>query len=226
MRRSVFVISIVLGLTATACDAKKDEPLVPETKNIGDLKQEVKDKRTPEELEKARREAGFLDPEEEAKANMAAMEKGEREFIKTRLDKYREMTKGLRAHLDSIDKEAKNWAKAKNAQKAFDKFVEGYKKDVKDFTTAYNEVSENGIRGGKLAASIGKTLRAWENVNNDLSPEISKAANFDKSLTDIRTALDAIEKELDAIEKDETLKAGEDSKADAKADGKSDGKAG
>ncbi len=235
MRLTISVISSVLALSSVACDSKKDDPLVPaKTKSLSELKQEVKDTRTPEELEKARKEAGFTDPKEEAKANMAAMEKGEREFVKTRLEKYREMTKGLRAHLDSIEKGAAAWAKAKDPQKAFDKFNEGYKEDKKAFMTAYNELSENGIRGGALAASISKTLRAWGDINNDLGPEIGKAENFAKSLKDIRASLDEIEKDFDAIEKDETLKANADgddkgagdAKADKKADAKADKKAG
>ncbi|MEM6990022.1 MAG: hypothetical protein AAF721_05980 [Myxococcota bacterium] len=223
------MIATMLALSSTACDAKKDDPLVPaKTKSLSELKQDVKDTRTPEELEKARKEAGFTDPKEEAKANMAAMEKGEREFVKTRLAKYRGMTKGLRGHLDSVEKGAAAWAKAKDPQKAFDKFNETYKEDKAAFTTAYNELSENGIRGGALAATISKALRAWGDINADLGPEIGKAENFSKSLTDLRALLDDVDKDLDAIEKDETLKVNEnvdDGKADAKADKKADTKA-
>ena len=220
----VFATSLVFG-----CDSKPDEPIAKKTKSLSELQQDVKDERTPEELEKARKEAGFKDPEEAAKENIAAMEKGEREFVKTRIAKYKEMAKGFRENVDGLEKDAKAWAGAKDPQKAFDKWVEGYKEDVKGFFTAYNELSENGIRGGALAATISKALRTWENVNNDLGPEISKEANFEKSIGDLRTMIDEIDKELGAIEKDDTLKVNEnyedESKEDAKADGKEDAKA-
>ncbi|MBL4685137.1 MAG: hypothetical protein JKY37_11150 [Nannocystaceae bacterium] len=228
MRLFVSVIASLLTLSSVACDAKKDDPLVPaKTKSIGELKQDVKeDTRTPEELEKARREAGFVDPAEEAKANIAAMEKGEREFVKSRLAKYREMTKGLRGHLDAIEKGAKAWAKAKKPQAAFDKFNKGYKEDKKEFMVAYNDLTENGIRGGAIAATLAKTLRAWGDVNNDLGPEIGKAENFDKSLTDLRALLGEVDKELDAIEKDETLKTEEPEGDKSDGDKKSEKKGG
>ena len=233
MRLSVPLFSTLLILSPLACDSKPVEP-PKKTKSLSELEQEVKDTRTPEELEKARREAGFTDPAEEAKANMAAMEKGEREFVKTRLVKYREVTKSLRGHIDNVEKQAKAWATAKDAQKSFDKFVEDYKGDVTKFYTNYNELTENGIRGGALAASLGKALRSWEDINNDLSPEIAKEANFDKSLTDLRALVDEIDKEFDAIDKDDTLKVNpnadedepkEGAEAEAPKDGASDGAA-
>jgi len=232
MRSSLLVISTLFTLSTIACDAKTEEAAAPKkTKSINELSQSKKDTRTPEELEKARKEAGFVDPKEEAEANIAAMEKGEREFIKTRVAKYREMTKGLRGYIGEIEKEAKAWAKAKNGQKAFDKFSETYKEDVRDFKASYNELTENGIRGGALGVTTAKIVRSWENINNDLSPTIANEANFDKSITDLRAAIDALEKEFDLIEKDETLKAGEleeepkadDKKADKKGDKKKGG---
>ena len=205
--RHVPVLMITLALSATACDSKTEDIAPPKTKSIAELQQDVKDERSPEELAKARREAGIVSPEEAAAENMKAMEKGEREFVKTRLDKYREMTKNLRGHLDTIEKEAKTWADAKDPQKEFDAFAEKYQEDVTAFMSSYNEFSENGIRGGALAAQIGKTLRAWGSVNNDLSPTISKEPTFATSLADIRKEIDAIDAELAKIEKDETLKA-------------------
>ena len=207
MRSSLLTLSTVLALSTLACDAKKEDSLVAaKTKGAPEPKQTRADTRTPEELEKARKEAGFTNPDDAAKANIAAMEKGEREYVKTRLAAYREMVKNLRAHVDSIDKGAQAWAKAKDPQKAFDKFAKGYKKDVKSFKTSYGELTEHGSRGGNLAALIGKTLRTWENVNNDLSPEISKAGNFAASVSSLRTAIDEIEADLTVIDKDESLK--------------------
>lgn len=221
MRLTHLVLATSLGLTL-GCDSKKEEIAPQKTKSLSELQQDVKDERSPEELEKARKEAGFQDPEEAAKANIAAMEKGEREFVKTRVDKYKEMAKAFRGHVDALEKDAKGWAEAKDAQKAFDKWVEGYKEDVKGFFKNYNELSENGIRGGALAATISKALRTWENVNNDLGPEISKEANFEKSLGELRTMIDDIDKEIEAIEKDESLKVNENYEDEAKEDAKAD----
>lgn len=198
---------ITLALSAAACDSKKEEIAPQKTKSIAELQQEVKDERSPEELEKARREAGIISPEEAAAENMKEMEKGEREFVKTRLDKYKETTKSLRGLVDKVEKDAKTWAAAKDPQKDFDAWVETYQEEVKTFMSSYNDISENGIRGGALAATIGKTLRSWGQINNDLSPTIGKEESFATSLTDLRKLIDEIDAELAKIEKDETLKA-------------------
>jgi septation ring formation regulator EzrA len=219
--RHVIVASVLALAPLSACDApKQDEPIQKATKP-GELKQAGADTKMSEaELEEARKKAGFKSYEDEAAENMAAMEKGEREYIKRRLPKYREAMKTVRGFVDQIEKEAAAWPKAKDPQAAFDKFAEKYKEDMKAFMESYNELTENGIRGGAAAAKVGAALRSLADLNNDLSPEISKEASFNTALADIRKSLDEVDKELDTIEKDETLDvSGAEGETDAPADG-------
>lgn len=230
--RNVIVASILALAPLLACDAPKgdDEPVAKSTKP-GELKQASDTKMSEAELEEARRKAGFKSFEEEAAENMAAMEKGEREYIKRRLPKYREAMKTVRGFVDQIEKESANWAKAKDPQADFDKFAKKYEEDMKAFMTSYNELTENGTRGGGAAAKIGAALRSLADLNNDLSPQIGSEASFKTAVEDIRKALDEVDKELDTIEKDESLDAtgaegesdGPDEKGDAKADEKKAG---
>jgi uncharacterized low-complexity protein len=211
-----FVIGAGLCL---GCDSSKPEIAPAPTKKPSELKQAVDEKRSKEELEAARRAAGFKSYEEQAAENMAAMEKGEREYIKRRLVDYRKLLADLRADVDDIEKSSKDWAAAKDGQKAFDAHAEKRKEHTKGLNTRYAEISEDGVRGGNFQANLSKAWRAWEDLGNDLGPAISAEGNFTKALADLRTELDGLTKELDAIEKDETLDAGsEDAKAgDAKA---------
>jgi hypothetical protein len=225
--RHLIVASILALAPLVACDApKQEEPVQKAAKP--ELKQAADTKMSKEELEEARKKAGFKSFDEEAAENMAAMEKGEREFVKRRLPKYREAMKTVRGFVDEIEKQSATWPKAKDPQAAFDKFAEKYKEDMKAFMESYNELTENGIRGGALAATIGAAMRSLADLNNDLSPEIAGEASFKTALEEIRKSLDAVDKDLDAIEKDETLDAtgaegesdGPDEKGDAKADDK------
>lgn len=212
MRSPVCAAALLLGLTA--CDtgqAKVELPPQQAPKSNKPKKPEM----TPEELAEARRKAGFKDKDELAEENIAVMRKGEREWVKTRLAEHRDMLGTIRKLLDRAEKDAPKWAKAKDAQKAFDKFSTQYKED----TTALGEVYDKMMEGGSqidVQAKIVGMYRAFENFNNDLGPEISAEEGFPTALADIRKQLDELDKELETIEKDETLKVDETYEPDEK----------
>lgn len=225
--RHVIAASVLALAPLLACDAPKQEEPIAKSTKPGELKQATDTKMSKEELEEARRKAGFKSFEEEAAENMAAMEKGEREYIKRRLPKYREAMKTVRGFVDDIEKQSAAWPKAKDPKAAFDKWAEKYKEDMKAFMESYNELTENGTRGGAAAAKIGAALRSLADLNNDLSPEIGAEASFKTATDGIRKSLDEVDKELDTIEKDESLDAsGAEGESEGEAGAEGDAKAG
>jgi hypothetical protein len=204
MRSFVCATGLVIGLAACDSGQPKAEP-PPKTKGIGELKQTTKTDMSPEELEEARRKAGFADPDQLAKENIEVMRKGEREYVKTRLAEHRALSKTLRGLVDRVEKEAPKWPKAKDAAKAFEKFAEGYKEEVKAFEASYKKLMEVAT-GIDVQAKLAGVKDAFELVTNDLGPELSTAEGFAAAVAKVRTQLDEIDKELEAIEKDETLK--------------------
>lgn len=212
MRTLLCVTGLLFGLSA--CDTgqpKVEAP--PKTKNIGELKQAAKTDMTPEELEEARRKAGFKDPNELAQDNIAEMAKGEREYVKTRLKEHREFVASIRSLLDRVEKQAPKWPKAKDPKAAFDKFAESYREDTAEVSATYKKLMEGGTQIDIQAKLVG-AFRSFENLNGDLAPEISAEDGLSTALTGIRTELDAIDKELEVIEKDESLKVNENYKPD------------
>lgn len=203
MPRLVVAIAAI-SLCVLGCDPPKEgENLgIEKSKSIYDVKQKAKTEMSEEELKEARKKAGFKSQDEqlaEAKAMYNEMEKG---FVKGRLKGYREMTKGLRAKLDAVEKQAPKWAKN---EAAFTKWAEKYKEEVKEFKKAYSELSEKGTRGGDLQVEIATLLSQWDAFNGDLGPKISEAEGFKKTLEALRTKAGEIEKALDEIEKDESI---------------------
>lgn len=220
MRSFVCAIGLVIGLSA--CDSKpKEEPPPAKTKSLSDLKQTTKTDMSPAELEEARRKAGFADKDQLAEENIAVMKKGEREYVKTRLAEHRAMLKTLRELLDRVEKEAPKWPKAKDPAKAFEKFNEGYKDDVKAVEAVNKKLMEVAT-GIDIQAKLIGAFRSFELVNDDLGPELATAEGFATTVADLRKQLDEIDKDLDAIEKDETLKVDDTYKPEG--DGKAEKK--
>lgn len=205
MRTLVCVAALVLGLGA--CDTGQAKVEL-EPQKAPKSNKPKKPEMTPEELAEARRKAGFKDTNELAEENIATMKKGEREWVKTRLKEHRKMLDDIRALLERAEKEAAKWAKAKDAQKAFEKFSEKYKEDTKAVGEDYKKLMEGGSQID-IQAKLVSAYRGFENFNGDLGPEISAEEGFAKGLEDLRAELDEIAKEFDAIEKDESLKVNE-----------------
>jgi hypothetical protein len=76
--------------------------------------------------------------------------------------------------------------------------------------------------GIDIQAKLIGAFRSFELVNDDLGPELATAEGFATTVADLRKQLDEIDKDLDAIEKDEALKVDETYKpeGDAKAEKK------
>lgn len=208
MRSLVCATGLVFGLFACDSGQPKPEP-PPKTKSLSELQQAAKTDMTPEELEEARRKAGFKDKDELAAENIAAMRKGEREYVKTRLDEHRKMLATARALVARVEKEAPLWAKAKDPAKAYEKFSEKYKKDTKTLDETYKGLMEGGGAQIDIQANLVGAFRSFEILNGDLGPEISAEENFSLAIAALRKELDEIEADLEAIEKDESLKINE-----------------
>lgn len=205
---AMVLLGLLLGLSA--CDSgqpKIETP--PPTKSFSDLKQAAKTDMSPEELEEARRKAGFKDKDELAEENIAVMKKGEREYVKTRLAEHRELLETVRGLIDRVEKEAPKWAKAKDAAKAFEKFSEKFKEDTKAVDETYKKLMEGGGAQIDIQAKLIGAFRSFELLNGDLGPEISAEEKFGTAISELRKELDELDKELEAIEKDESLKVNE-----------------
>lgn len=218
MRLFVCATGLLFGLLACDSGKPKEEAPPAKTKSLSELKQTTKTDMSPEELQEARRKAGFADKDQLAEENIAVMKKGEREYVKTRLAEHRAMLVTLRGLLDRVEKEAPKWPKAKDPAKAFETFNEGYKDEVKALDATNKKLME-AATGIDIQAKLIGAFRSFELVNDDLGPELSTAEGFATALADVRKQLDEIDKDLEAIEKDETLKVDETYKpeGDAKA---------
>jgi hypothetical protein len=209
---------ILLALSLTpACDSKEEPDLgLPETKSLSELKKSTKNEMSKEELEEARRKAGFKDQEELEAEARAAYEASEKSFVKGRVDRYRKLFETLRKKLDQVEKQAPKWASAKDPDAAFGKFQEKYKEETKAFLDEYDELTEKGSRGGDMQAELNKIISTWENLNGDLGPKISEADGFPTTLEAIRKGLDEIEKTIDEIDKDESIEPEEGAEEEKK----------
>jgi chromosome segregation ATPase len=215
---------VLAGFAVNGCDKKEDSAAdleAKKTKSVFDVKQSAKTEMSKEELEEARRKAGFKSHEERLDEAKAEYEKMERGFIKGRLPAYRDLMKGVRAKLDEVEKAAPKWAKA---EATFEKWNTKYKEDVKALKKTHDELNEKGSRGGNLEVDIGTLLTDWEAFNAELDPKISEAEGFATSLEGLRTKIGEIEKELDAIEKDDTIEPEEPEGGEKKGDKKEEKK--
>jgi chromosome segregation ATPase len=199
-----WVCVAALGLTAIACDKKEeDEDLgLKKSKSIYDVKQSTKSEMSKEELEEARRKAGFKSHEErleEAKAEYSKMEKG---YVKARLPAFRDLLEDIRANLDGVEKAAPKWVKS---DATFEKWNAKYKDGVKSVKKTHDELTETGNRGGNVEVEINTLLSDWDTFNAELEPKSAEAETFKASLEALRTKIGEIEQELDAIEKDDTI---------------------
>ena len=207
---AVVALSLFIGPVA-GCDGGERksiaEQIGPASKNLNEVK--TAPKVSEEELAKRRKEAGFVS-KEEADAKIAAenakmFEKGDREFIKTRVKEYRALTADTRKLLDDIEKETAKWSAAKDPAKAFAKAEEGLQKRGKDLQKALDKLSEGGAKGGNTQAILNKAFRPLDELVGALGPDLGKEAAFPETLKTIRAALDEAEAAFTEIEKDETL---------------------
>ncbi|MCH9687265.1 MAG: hypothetical protein K0V04_37875 [Deltaproteobacteria bacterium] len=211
MRQLVWITG--LALTLCACDTGQKVD-IKQTKTFNDLKQTPK--AGPKELEDDRRSAGFPDKKEIENENVAAMRKGEREYVKTRLAEHRAMLKGVRGLLDRVEKTSPKWPKAKDPQKTFDKFASKYREDAKALVDTHKKFLEGGGMQIDIQAKLVGVFRSFEVLNGDLGPEISAEEGLATALADLRKALDEVDAEFEVIEKDDNLRANPNYKPEGK----------
>ncbi len=227
--RSVVVLGLFACCAVVACDNanRVEKDLPPPAKNLADMKQKSTSTASKAELEEARRKAGFKSYEEQLAEAKVASEADAKLYIKGKLADYRKLLGSVRKKLDEVEKAAQKWADAKDAQKQFDKFVEKYKADTRELYKGYDELTGKGLEGGDTQVTLAEAMRGWDDLREDLAPDIGKQEGFGQALATIRGKLDEVSKALDAIEKDEALgdAAAGDKKADDKADKKADDKA-
>jgi DNA repair exonuclease SbcCD ATPase subunit len=220
---SIVALSLSLGPVA-GCDGGERksiaEQIGPASKNLSEVK--TAPTVSEEELQRRRKEAGFVTKEEAdaklAAENAKAFEKGDREYIKARLKEYRALTADTRKLLDDIEKETGKWSAAKDPAKAFAKAEEGLAKRGKDLQKALDKLSEGGVKGGNTQVILNKAFRPLAELIGALGPELGKEAAFPTTLTTIRAALDEAEAAFTEIEKDETLVASKFAEGDAPED--------
>ncbi|MCB9705940.1 MAG: hypothetical protein H6711_29030 [Myxococcales bacterium] len=206
--RTLVIGAFVLALSACGDGGERKsiaDQIGPASKKTSELKTDKKSEMTPEELAEARRKAGFVDPKELAEKNMAEMEKGEREFVKTRLAEYRKLSKDFRDRLTELQAEGAKWEKAKDPQKAFDKFAQKFTKPARALMKEQVRLSENNARGGKTNELLITALRSWDELVNELTPETPASERYPEAIKEIGEQLDKIDAALDEIEKDEDL---------------------
>ncbi|HWB75475.1 MAG TPA: hypothetical protein VG755_10985 [Nannocystaceae bacterium] len=220
-------ITITLFLVASlaGCDTKpKEEDKAPSKKGVFDLKQAPPTTASKEELEEARRKAGFKSNEEVMAEARAKDQKNGKIWIKERLKDYRKLVDDVKKEVDDIEKSASKWKDAK----AFEAWNEKYKKDVSKLMKGYDELTAKGTEGSDTQTMLAEAMRAWEDLRGDLGPEIAtkeKEEAFKAALANIRKELDEFSKALDEIEKDDSLVA-EPAEGEAKPDeGKGEAKA-
>jgi hypothetical protein len=219
IRPIILTLSLVASLAA--CDNNKPEEKAPSKKGVFDLKQSSSSTATKEELEEARRKAGFKSNEEVMAEARAKDSLNGKLWIKERLKDYRKLVDDVRKKVDEIEKSAPKWKDAK----AFEAWNDKYKKDVSKLMKGYDELTAKGTEGSDTQSVLAEAMRAWEDLRGDLGPEIAneKEEAFKGALANIRTKLDEFAKALDAIEKDDTVVPAP-VEGEAKAEGKADDK--
>lgn len=226
-RTTAPVLTLLFASAALlACDSGEKKSIAdqigPPTKSINEIKGEEVSK---EELEKRRKELGFRSKSdiqaEEAAKIAVEMEKGEREYIKSRAKDYKKLNEDTKKYLDDLEKEAGKWAAAKDPDKAFEKGGKALQDRMRDLIKEIDRLSERSTKGGNTQALYNKLFRPLDElVKGSLGPQISAEPAFTETLKTSRTELEGIVKALDEIEKDETLEVNKFVEGEGEDDGK------
>lgn len=202
-------ILTIATLSLIACDGGErksiEEQIGPASKKTSELKTAAEPAMSPEELAEARRKAGFIDPAEQAAKVAAEMEKGEREYVKTRLKEFRAYHARFVVLVDELAKEAPKVAAAKDPQKAFDKWMGKFAEKAKEPGKTQRTLSEENVRGGKTNEMLINLVRVWDDLRAELGPDSASQPRFEEVVTQLRDDLGKLAAALDDIEKDEDL---------------------
>ncbi len=203
-----FFVVGALALALSACGGEKKsiaDQIGPASKKPSEAKAAKKTTMSPEELAEARRKAGFVDPDEERAKVAKEMERGEREYVKTRLKEFRGLTKDFEDRIAELEKAAAKWAKAKDPQRPFDKFKSKFMKPARKLMKTQVKLSENNARGGKTNELLIMALRTWDDLLNDLGPDLASNERYPEIIKEVREQLAKTNEYLDGIENDEDL---------------------
>lgn len=208
MRSIALFCALIAPFGLTACDSEKEPIVEPsKSKGVGELKQASKNEMSKEQLQDARRQAGFKSNEEVMAEAAAKYKQEERAFVKGRLDEFRKLSKELRGRLAAVEKGAAKWAKAKDPDAAHAKWNEKYAKDNKKLMKSYRELTEKGSRGDEVATLLNNFITAWENLNGDLGGKITENEQFTPTMEALGKVLDELDAKLKEIEEDDTVEA-------------------
>ncbi len=203
-----FLVLAPLCAAPLGCDSSEsevDDRFKVEKKFVPLDERTQKVTQTPEELAEIRKKSGFKSQEELQEEAAAMFEKGAREYVKTRLEEYRKFVAELRGYADEVEKEAAKWAKAKDPDKAYDRWQKSFTKRTKDLEKRYMALTGNMSEGGDTTAKLGAAYRAWDRLSGSLSGKIAENERFAGAVQEIRDLLEPIDAMLDDIEKDDTL---------------------
>ena len=219
-RRFKFAFALSAALASKGCERREDVA-PPKTKSLGELKQAAAEKST-EELEKARKEAGWKSDDEVLAEAKEKYERDSKIYIKARLADYRKLLDDIRKDVDALQNEAASWETAKDPQQAIASFATRAKKDKTAILGRYDEITSKGTEGGDTQVALANAVQAWEALLGESSADLARKATREARFADVRTKLDEVSKTLDEIEKDASLATEPDSGSAPKAG--SDGK--
>jgi hypothetical protein len=209
MRKPLWIVATTLLMTGPvgcgSSDGEIPDKFKVEKKYVPLSEREVKVTQTPEELAEIRKKSGFKSKEELAAENAKMFEKGAREYVKTRLDAYRGFVADLRSKLEEVEKESAKWAKAKDPDKAYERWAKKAAKKQKEFDKAFMDMTGNMSEGGDTTAKLGKAYRGWERLYGSLGGKVAENERFPPVVKEIRDNLVPVDALLDDIEKDDTL---------------------
>lgn len=158
-----------------------------------------------EELIEIRRKAGFKDSTDLLSESAKLREKDARQYIKDRMPEYRQLLADLQQSVQSIAEGAQQWPNARNPQQAFERWNRQYTRKIQKLTATYYALTAQESQGGATQVLLGRSFHAWENLSNDLSPDISQKARFNSLLQEINQGFAAVEQAFDDIDQDERL---------------------
>lgn len=202
---SISVCSLALLFAVIGCD-RREQVTPTKTKNLNELKQATAEM-SDEELEKARKVAGWKSNDELLADAKDEYERTSKIYIKTRIANYRKLVDDIRKQVGAVEKEASSWQASKDPQKAVASFSARAKKEKTAILARYDEITAKGTEGGNTQVALADAIATWEALLGQSSTEMVESQSFDSRLAEVRKKLDAVSKTLDAIEKDATLVA-------------------
>jgi chromosome segregation ATPase len=222
MRHGILEVALFVTGLSIACDSgSQDEAgvdLPAKSRSLGDLKQSTPPPSMTEEERAAKLRAAGITPQDELEREAKAeYERSERLYIKERMPKYDKLLKEFTQLVAEFEQAAAKIAKSKKPDAEIEKFKEKYGKKTGPFFDQYNELTDQRSRGGDTQVDLDKAVRRWQELKDELSAEMAAGEELKAAIAEIREQVSAVEKQLQEIKSDASLK--EDAAAQA-ADGK------